>query len=151
MKEIPFGIEYVKNVVITEVNLGLSSEVDANKITINQQEEVPYHGFVTCKYCGKSTSTPRKAQFDDRFKLHYGYCKNRDSLYLGKSDAVFEEALPTGAAVADEAEVVGFVVGEAPVAGFFNHQKAVVKGEWEADAEVADGEVDSLFEEGDGE
>ena len=91
MKEIPFGIEYVKNVVITEVNLGLSSEVDANKITINQQEEIPYHGFVTCKYCGKSTSTPRKAQFDDRFKLHYGYCKNKDSLYLGKSDAVFEE------------------------------------------------------------
>src|SRR5690606_24133149 len=29
MKDIPFGIEYVKNVDITQVNLGLSSSVDA--------------------------------------------------------------------------------------------------------------------------
>ena len=42
MKEIPFGIEYVKNVDIIELNLGLSSSVNANKIIINQHEDVPY-------------------------------------------------------------------------------------------------------------
>ncbi|MBS1636193.1 MAG: DEAD/DEAH box helicase [Bacteroidetes bacterium] len=91
MKDIPFGIEYVKNVDITEVNLGLSSSADANKITINQHEEIPYHGFVTCKHCGKSTSNPHQIRYVRNFKFHYGYCKHKDKEYLGKSDEVFEE------------------------------------------------------------
>lgn len=85
MKDIPFGIEYVKNVVITEVNLGLASEIDANKITINQQTDVPYHGFITCKYCGKSSSKRQNTDW------HFGYCKHKTRNYLGKSDDVFEE------------------------------------------------------------
>lgn len=93
MKNIPFGIEYVKNVDITEVNLGLSSVTDANKITINNLEDIPNHGFVTCKHCGKSSSTPHKAKNkeNNNFKFHYGYCKNKDYDYQGKTDAVFEE------------------------------------------------------------
>jgi DEAD/DEAH box helicase domain-containing protein len=87
MKEIPFGIEYVKNVDITEVNLGLSSAVNANKVIINQHEDVPYHGFITCKQCGKSTS--KLNQHD--YKFHYGYCKHRDREYTGVKDDVFEE------------------------------------------------------------
>ena len=87
MKEIPFGIEYVKNVDIIELNLGLSSAVNANKIMINQHEEVPYHGFVTCKQCGKSSS-----KFNQRdYKFHYGYCKHKDREYTGVRDDVFEE------------------------------------------------------------
>jgi len=87
MKEIPFGIEYVKNVDLIELNLGLSSTVNANKITINQHEDVPYHGFVTCKYCGKSSS-----RFNQRdYKFHYGYCKHKDREYQGLKDDVFEE------------------------------------------------------------
>jgi len=87
MKEIPFGVEYVKNVDITEINLGLSSSVNANKIIINQQEDVPYHGFVTCKYCGKSTSKLNQKEY----KYHYGYCKHKERDYNGKSDDVFED------------------------------------------------------------
>ena len=87
MKEIPFGIEYVKNVDILEVNLGLSSAVNANKITINQHEDVPYHGFVTCKHCGKSTSKLNQRDY----KFHYGYCKHKDKDYIGHKDEVFEE------------------------------------------------------------
>ncbi len=87
MKEIPFGVEYVKNVDITEINLGLSSSVNANKIIINQQEDVPYHGFVTCKYCGKSTSKLNQKEY----KYHYGYCKHKERDYPGKSDDVFED------------------------------------------------------------
>lgn len=91
MKDIPFGIEYVKNVDISEVNLGLSNSSDSNKITINQHEEIPFHGFVTCKYCGKSTSNPHKVKYDKHFKFHYGYCKHKDKNYEGKSDEVFGE------------------------------------------------------------
>ena len=87
MKEIPFGIEYVKNVDIIELNLGLSSAVNANKVIINQHEDVPHHGFVTCKQCGKSSS-----KFNQRdYKFHYGYCKHKDREYNGIKDDVFEE------------------------------------------------------------
>lgn len=87
MKEIPFGIEYVKNVDITEVNLGHSTAVHANKIVINQIEEVPNHGFITCKHCGKSTSKFKHS--DDKY--HFGYCKHKDKPYNNIKDEVFEE------------------------------------------------------------
>lgn len=87
MKEIPFGIEYVKNVDITEVNLGHSAAVHANKITINQHEEVPNHGFITCKHCGKSTSKFKSTENT----YHYGYCKHKDRAYNNIKDEVFEE------------------------------------------------------------
>jgi DEAD/DEAH box helicase domain-containing protein len=87
MKDIPFGIEYFKNVTITEVNLGLSSAVNANKIIINKQEDVPCHGFVTCKYCGKSTSKLNQGNY----KFHFGFCKHKDREYKNLSDEVFEE------------------------------------------------------------
>jgi DEAD/DEAH box helicase domain-containing protein len=91
MPDIPFGIEYVKKVDITEVNLGLATSVDANKIDIYNQDNVPFHGFVTCRGCGKSTSDPHRAKFDKNFKFHFGYCKNKDRVYEGKRDDVFEE------------------------------------------------------------
>lgn len=91
MKDIPFGIEYVKNVDITQVNLGLASAGDANRITINNHENVPWHGFVTCKHCGKSTSEPHRINFDRDFKFHFGYCKHKDKDYQGVEDEVFEE------------------------------------------------------------
>lgn len=87
MKEIPFGIEYIKNVDITELNLGLSSAVSANKVIINQHEDVPCHGFVTCRHCGKSTSKVNQREY----KFHYGYCKHKDREYSGIKDEVFEE------------------------------------------------------------
>lgn len=87
MKDIPFGIEYVKNVDIQTVNLGITSSVDANRITINGIENVPNHGFVTCKHCGKSTSEPHKPNVN----FHYGYCKHKNHLYNGHNDEIFEE------------------------------------------------------------
>ena len=87
MKEIPFGIEYVKNVDIIELNLGLSSSVNANKITINQHEDIPYHGFVTCRHCGKSSSKFNQHEY----KFHFGYCKHKDKEYTGVASEIFEE------------------------------------------------------------
>ncbi|MDN3688235.1 DEAD/DEAH box helicase [Cyclobacterium jeungdonense] len=86
MKEIPFGIEFVKNVTITDANLGRQGQVDARRIKISNTE-VPMHGFVTCGYCGKSTSNIREKDY----KFHYGYCKHKNATYQGKPDEVFAE------------------------------------------------------------
>ncbi|WP_228779872.1 DUF1998 domain-containing protein [Aquiflexum lacus] len=86
MKEIPFGIEFVKNVTITDANLGRQGLIDARKVKINNTE-VPAHGFVTCRYCGKSTSNLREKDY----RYHYGYCKYKDKEYVGKSDEVYAE------------------------------------------------------------
>ena len=86
MKEIPFGIEFIKDVYITEGNLGRKDVSNARKIKINE-EEVPAHGFITCRNCGKSSSNTHQRNY----KFHYGYCKNKDHEYDGVSDEVFEE------------------------------------------------------------
>jgi DEAD/DEAH box helicase domain-containing protein len=86
MKEIPFGIEFVKNVTITDANLGKQGQIDARKVTIDSTE-VPAHGFVTCRYCGKSSSNIR----ENDYKFHYGFCKHKGKEYVGKEDEVFAE------------------------------------------------------------
>jgi DEAD/DEAH box helicase domain-containing protein len=92
MKEIPFGIEYVKNVEIQTINLGLKSSNDSNQISINKLEKVPCHGFVTCKHCGKSTAEPHRIKKNDNFShFHYGFCKHKEVEYKGEKDNIFEE------------------------------------------------------------
>ncbi len=84
--EIPFGIEFVKSVTILESNLGRSDVTDARKLQINELE-VPVHGFITCRHCGKSSSHINQYEY----KQHFGYCKHKNEEYKGKSDAVFKE------------------------------------------------------------
>jgi len=91
MKKIPFGIEYVKDVDLIQVNLGLADVINARHLTINQIDEVPTHGFVTCKHCGKSTANPRSIIPLEK-KFHYGYCKHREDDYHEAPDDVFDEA-----------------------------------------------------------
>lgn len=90
MVKIPFGIEYVKDVELTKVNLG-AGVPHSNHLTINQEDEIARHGFVTCKHCGKSTSKPREVQLFDNKKFHYGYCKHREEDYNNIPDDIFEE------------------------------------------------------------
>lgn len=90
MTKIPFGIEYVKDVELTKVNLGAGLP-HANHLTINQMEEIARHGFVTCKHCGKSTSKPREVQQFENKKFHYGYCKHKEVDYKNGTDETFEE------------------------------------------------------------
>lgn len=86
MREIPFGIEFIKNVSIIESNLGRSDSINARKIKISEKE-VPAHGFVTCNYCGKSSSKIEQAKYN----YHYAYCKHKDKQYQGKEDDIFKE------------------------------------------------------------
>ncbi|WP_418639544.1 DEAD/DEAH box helicase [Winogradskyella sp.] len=91
MIKIPFGIEYVKDVELTKVNLGSGSK-HSSHITINQCEEIARHGFVTCKHCGKSTSKPNMILTGNTDKkFHYGFCKHRDEQYNNVPDDIFEE------------------------------------------------------------
>ena len=93
MKDIPFGIEYVKSVDILQTNLGENSIDNALDIEINRVK-VPRHGFVTCRYCGKSIANPeliRSRSEDEQLKeFHYPYCKHKNKLYDDRADEVFE-------------------------------------------------------------
>lgn len=97
LKNIPFGIEFVKNVHLIEDNLGLADQHSSATININGQQRVPKAGFVTCRYCGKTVPNPETiVNMDDRLKAarewHYPYCKHKDTVYGGKgSSEVFKE------------------------------------------------------------
>lgn len=87
LKDIPFGIEYVKSATISGVNYGRSDVMDARNMKINDTE-VMTKGFVTCRHCGKSSS----AIFNQAdHKYHYGFCKHRDVRYNHQPDDIFEE------------------------------------------------------------
>lgn len=84
MVKIPFGIEYLKDVEIYQVNTGLNNYTHSRNATINDIT-APVMGYVTCKLCGKSSSSP----FEENH--HYLWCKKRDTQYQGQADDVFEE------------------------------------------------------------
>ena len=88
LKDIPFGIEYVKNATITTINYGRSDANDARKLKVNDTE-VLTKGFVTCRYCGKSSSATHLVVVAKDF--HYGYCKHKDVGYEPDQTEVFEE------------------------------------------------------------
>jgi len=91
LRTIPFGIEYCKSVDVIDVNLGDSEQRDARDLQINEREHVPVKGFVTCRYCGKSTSKSHDLNVTDPKELHYSFCKHKDQAYKDKSDEYFEE------------------------------------------------------------
>jgi DEAD/DEAH box helicase domain-containing protein len=94
MKEIPFGVEYVKNITCTEVNMGLKDVMSSNRININQLQDVPRHGFITCRHCGRSHGNPNLVNMPGSNRpvpWHYPWCKRKDDSYKGAADEVFEE------------------------------------------------------------
>lgn len=95
MKDIPFGIEFVKDVRLVDVNLGDANATSSQHVKLKGLQ-IPRHGFVTCRYCGKSTSFPASItnldNANDRLKeWHYAYCKHKTKEYQGVADDVFEE------------------------------------------------------------
>ncbi|MDE6197642.1 MAG: DUF1998 domain-containing protein, partial [Muribaculaceae bacterium] len=96
MTEIPFGIQYVKNVELTDVNLGDARIMTAQNLNINGRENVQRHGFIICRHCGKAVNDPadvrREPNANKRMRLwHYHFCKQRDKEYEDRADDVFEE------------------------------------------------------------
>lgn len=97
LKNIPFGIEFVKNVKLLEANLGIADQHSSSTININNMQRVPKAGFVTCRYCGKVVPKPEMvANMKDQSKAikewHYPYCKHKNVVYGTKeSSDVFKE------------------------------------------------------------
>lgn len=91
MRDIPFGIEYVKEVDCSEINLGKADVMSSSKLTINGKNDVPRHGFITCRYCGRSNTNPNRMAQAQAAEWHYPYCKHKDTVYSGLSDNVFAE------------------------------------------------------------
>lgn len=96
MTEIPFGIQYVKNVELTDVNLGDAQIMTAQNLNINGRENVQRHGFIICRHCGKAINDPaavrREANANKRLRLwHYPFCKHKDKEYEDRANDIFEE------------------------------------------------------------
>jgi len=96
-RKVPFGIEYVREVDIFDVNAGIASDfMDKNRITTINKREVALAGYITCRSCGRSSSQIYK-QKNGRWEqkeardYHFAYCKEREKAYQGKPDEVFEE------------------------------------------------------------
>jgi DEAD/DEAH box helicase domain-containing protein len=93
MVKIPFGIEYCREVELTEINEGLlKSEATPRKISI-AGVEVAVHGYITCKHCGKSSSLLPPQNNPPQYYWHFPYCKHRETAYTGnaKDADIFEE------------------------------------------------------------
>lgn len=94
MLKIPFGIEYIKDVTIIEMNEGLyeSKLPQNNNVNINGME-VPKPGYIVCRNCGKATTSI----YDDRHdpikpeEFHFGFCKHKSKGYNNQPDEIFEE------------------------------------------------------------
>ena len=54
MKNLGFGIEFCNNMDLYEANYGMQMQT-GSKVEVNNEAIIPENGFVTCKYCGKST------------------------------------------------------------------------------------------------
>lgn len=83
LPQLGFGIEFYKNVTITEVNYGESKQ-NANPIDVagNKVSEV---GFVVCRHCGQATPL-RTAAEADAVKLHDRFCRFKDVPYPADPD-----------------------------------------------------------------
>ena len=75
LKHVAFGIEFCKDVHLTEVNYGNKNQM-GDPIEINKTPHISNLGFVTCKYCGKTNSViygQREAN-----ERHMPYCNHKE-------------------------------------------------------------------------
>lgn len=54
IKGVGFGIEFCNNMELYEVNYGMKMQ-SGSKVEVNNDANVSQNGFITCRYCGKST------------------------------------------------------------------------------------------------
>lgn len=78
LKNVAFGIEFCKDVHLTEVNYG-NREQMGEPVEINKTQHISNLGFVTCKYCGKTTSVIYGQK--EANEMHMPYCNHKDVPY----------------------------------------------------------------------
>lgn len=91
MKGIGFGIEFCNNMDLFEANYGMQMQSGA-KVEINNESIIPENGFVTCKYCGKSTPILSKTNREHQpVEQHYRFCNHKHISFADDRDGeVFE-------------------------------------------------------------
>ena len=93
MVEIPFGVEFVPEVIIRTVNLGIVEDrKSGDEIEINEKK-VNRRGFLVCKHCQRSTANLYKedGKAKDGQEYHFGYCPHRNVAYDGTNSDIFHE------------------------------------------------------------
>ena len=92
MKGIGFGIEFCNNMDLYEANYGMQMQSGA-KVEINNENIIPENGFVTCRYCGKSTPLLSKQNRDHQpVEQHYRFCNHKQINFADdRNGEVFEQ------------------------------------------------------------
>lgn len=89
LKKIPFGIEFCKDVDLTEVNYGLQEHYSTTQ-KVNGNAHISDRGFIVCKDCGHAV--PVVGSGYDAENVHYKFCKHKDVAYPARrhEDDVFQ-------------------------------------------------------------
>lgn len=78
LNKVAFGIEFCKDVVLTECNYGSRDQL-AEPVEINKTPHISALDFVTCKHCGKSTAIIYGREEPEDF--HFPYCNHKEVAY----------------------------------------------------------------------
>ena len=92
MKNIGFGIEFCNNMDLYETNYGMQMQ-SGPKVEVNKDGGIPDNGFVTCRFCGKSTPLLSKLNKEHLpVEQHFKFCNHRDVNFAEDSNGeVFEQ------------------------------------------------------------
>ena len=87
IRGVGFGIEFCNNMELYEVNYGMQMQ-SGSKVEVDNDTTVPQNGFITCRYCGKSTPILSGATLENQ---HYKFCTHKDIAFADDRDEhVFE-------------------------------------------------------------
>ena len=91
MKNIGFGIEFCNNMDLYETNYGMQMQT-GSKVEVDGDGQIPENGFVTCRYCGKSTPLlGKKTKENKPVEHHYRFCNHKDVTFADDTKGeVFE-------------------------------------------------------------
>lgn len=92
MKNLGFGIEFCNNMDLYEANYGMKMQT-GSKVEVNSENNISENGFVTCKYCGKTTPLLSKKNKDNNpVEQHYRFCNHKEVNFLDDREGkVFEK------------------------------------------------------------
>ena len=95
LTDIPFGVEYCRLVKMREVNAGHEEHREAGRSVELAGKDVNAAGYITCRFCGKSTTQVRQERNYRELKepadYHYPYCSKKEHGYRGATDEVLKE------------------------------------------------------------
>jgi DEAD/DEAH box helicase domain-containing protein len=93
MIEIPFGVEFISEIKIRMVNLGIAEDrKSGDEIEINDKK-TSRRGYLICKHCQRSTASLYKEDGKPKEgeQYHFGYCPHRNVAYDGTNIDIFHE------------------------------------------------------------